>query len=177
MRFVLPYHLTWTGHPPCPLSFPIKFHARRYVDITLLWLDASMNRTILGMDVFSTHLSYHHCRVMSTLSFRTLLRLAWHHSREQHFYKYLVLTNGVDFHSGPVVGNLPLLDFPGGSSCYESACLCSRQRFDPWSGKIPLASGQLNHAPQLLSPRHGACALQWAMPMHCSSKAACGCCN
>ena len=88
--FFLPYHLTWTGHPPCPLSFPIKFHARRYVDITLLWSDASMNWTVLGMDVFSTHLSYHHCRVMSTLSFRTLLRLAWHHSCVRRFYKYLV---------------------------------------------------------------------------------------
>ena len=33
----------------------------------------------------------------------------------------------------------------------EFACQCKRHRFNPWSGKIPHALGQLSHTPQLWS--------------------------
>ena len=32
---------------------------------------------------------------------------------------------------------------PSWSSCYESACQCRGHELDPWSGKIPHATGQL----------------------------------
>ena len=34
--------------------------------------------------------------------------------------------------------------FPWWLSGKESACQCRRHRFDPWSGKIPCAIGQLS---------------------------------
>ena len=37
---------------------------------------------------------------------------------------------------------------------YRTSLPCRRHRFDPWSGKIPLAVGQLGHRSQLVKPEH-----------------------
>ena len=55
--------------------------------------------------------------------------------------------------------------FPWWSSGKESTCQCRGHRFDPWSGKIPHAMGQLARVPQLLKPTHPrACTLQEKPP-------------
>ena len=61
-----------------------------------------------------------------------------------------------EFSSVQAPSRIWITGLPWWLSGKESACQCRKHKFDPWSGKIPHASEQVSHVPQLPSLCSGA---------------------